>query len=332
MPEPPFNPFRIDWNTASADQWDALVAECPRSTLPQTWQYAMAEIATGGGRADFGVIRFHAKPIGLVMVRIRPLLGPIGVYAIHRGPIWIYGEIPGAMQKLVMTMVRRRYHIWKGKALVFHPELADTDKHRAAMKQCGFARRREGYESAWLDLTPPLEALRSGLKQNWRTSLNKAGRAGLTIVADPDGAELDWLLDQYAADKAARGYRGPSPALVRHLRDAGGAAGSALTGAGAHRHGGTLRLYCADHDGRRIAGVCLALHGQCATYLIGWTDAEGRQANAHHLLLWRAVEDLKQAGITALDLGGFNEDDAAGIKRFKLGMGADAFQLVGGYV
>ncbi len=241
MAEPPFNPFRIDWNTASADQWDALVAECPRSTLTQTWHYALAEIAAGGGRADFGVIRFHAKPIGLVLVRIRPLIGPIGVYSIHRGPIWIYGEIPGAMQKLVMTMLRRRYHIWKGKALVFHPELADSDKHRAAMKQCGFARRQDGYESAWLDLAPPLDVLRSGLKQNWRNSLNKAGRAGLTIVADPGGAELDWLLDHYAEDKAARGSRGPSTALVRHLRTAGGSVGSAVTGAGANPHGGILR-------------------------------------------------------------------------------------------
>ena len=53
---PPFNPFRIDWNTCTFGQWEALLSRCKRPTLLQTWQYAMAHAKTEGGKADFGKV------------------------------------------------------------------------------------------------------------------------------------------------------------------------------------------------------------------------------------------------------------------------------------
>ena len=67
----PFNPFRIDWNTCTFGQWDALLDRCKRPTLLQTWQYAMALAKTEGGKADFGIINFENKPVGLVQVQTR---------------------------------------------------------------------------------------------------------------------------------------------------------------------------------------------------------------------------------------------------------------------
>jgi lipid II:glycine glycyltransferase (peptidoglycan interpeptide bridge formation enzyme) len=70
-----------------------------------------------------------------------------------------------------------------------------------------------------------------------------------------------------------------------------------------------------------IAGMILVRYGTSATYYISWNSETARQACAHHLMLWRAIVDLGQAGVTWLDLGGINTDTAAGVARFKLGLG-----------
>ena len=85
------------------------------------------------------------------------------------------------------------------------------------------------------------------------------------------------------------------------------------------------------HHGRPIGAILLARHGAAATYLVGWTSDDGRRLHAHHFLLWRAIEHLKANGTRWLDLGGHNETAAAGIARFKLGLGGEPVTLVGAY-
>jgi hypothetical protein len=139
---PPFNPFRIDWNTCTFGQWEALLSRCKRPTLRQTWQYAMAHAKTEGGKADFGIINFENKPVGLVQVQTRRWLPFLTTCRIYRGPLWIYDEIPGEMLKLVLGMIRQRYHLLRGRPLVFHPEMPDTDTARKRLKATGFHRRQ----------------------------------------------------------------------------------------------------------------------------------------------------------------------------------------------
>jgi hypothetical protein len=114
----------------------------------------MALAKTEGGKADFGIINFENKPVGLVQVQTRRWLPFLTTCRIYRGPLWIYDEIPGEMLKLVLGMIRQRYHLFRGRPLVFHPEMPDTDTARKRLKATGFYRRQDGYESVWLDLTP----------------------------------------------------------------------------------------------------------------------------------------------------------------------------------
>lgn len=313
-----FNPFHIDWNRCSGDQWDRMVAACKRPTLLQTWQYAMAAAAIDRKRADLGIIHFHDKPIGLVLVQIRRLIGPLAKCEIHRGPLWIHDAIPGEMQRLALAALRQRYASWRGKVLVFHPELEDTPEHRDQLRRAGFGRRTEGYRSIRLDLDPDEAALRRGLHQPWRNALNKAERSDVRAVTEPGDDAFDWLVDRYAEDKDERGYRGPSPAFLRVLRA---------------QYAGTEGFQvCRAFDAEGpVAGVITVRHGNAATYLVGWNGDRGRALRAHHLLLWRAALDLKAAGVLWFDLGGINDEDAPGLTRFKAGMAGRPVTLVGGY-
>ena len=312
------NPFRIVWNRHGRDQWDTMLAACKRPTLTQTSTYALALHEVQGAKAAFGLIRFNKQPIGLVVAHGKPILRTPGSQTIYRGPLWIHDEIPGQMQKLAFELLRKRFRLRRGRPVTFHPEIEDTPENRVQMLTAGFKRVAEGYRTIWLDLTKPLEELRSDQKQNWRNALVQGERNDLTVIDDRNCARLGWLMEQHTEHMELGGYRGPSGGLIDALHHLGNATAG-------------LRLLVAEHAGTPVVGVLLAHHGKAATYLVGWTGEAGRDLRATHLLLWRAVELLKGDGFEAFDLGGISAE-APGVKRFKSGLGGTESWLVGGYV
>jgi hypothetical protein len=315
----PFNPFRIDWNDCTFGQWEALLARCKRPTLLQTWQYGVAMAKVEGWKADFGIIHFEGKPVGLVLVQTRKWTPFLTTCRIHRGPLWIYDEIPGEMLKLVLGMIRQRYQLRRGQPLMFHPELPDNPATRQRMSATVFRRWSEGYESVWLDLTLGPDVLHAGLHGKWRNQLRQAERHNLVLETETSaGKQFEWLMEHYLEDKIARRYRGPSPAFLRAMH---GASSDKLP----------LVVLRALHGGKPVAGVLLVRHGRAATYQVGWTDERGRAMRAHHFLLWQSVLWLVKHGYIGFDLGGINEK-TPGIARFKTRMGGKPFRLVGGYV
>jgi lipid II:glycine glycyltransferase (peptidoglycan interpeptide bridge formation enzyme) len=85
----------------------------------------------------------------------------------------------------------------------------------------------------------------------------------------------------------------------------------------------------ADIGRDRVAGMMFLLHGQAATYQIGWANDAGRDAYAHNLLLYKGMEALKERGVRCLDMGGINTGRSAGIARFKITSGAQVVTLAG---
>ena len=310
--------FQIDWNRHSAAQWQTMLDNCARSTLTQSLAYAAATAEVDQGGADYGLIRFEGKPIGMTIVTQKRGFAGAANSSLYRGPLWIYDEIPAEMLKLVLRQLRYRHRWWRGRPLTFHPELADTPENRRAMTTAGFRHVSEGYSTIWLDLTAPQETLRANLRGPWRNQLTQAEGHNVDVVIGDDDGQFEWLYDNHAQHMDAHCYRGPSPALLRALRTHAPAEQQPL-------------LLVAQHEGAPVAGVLMTVHGNSATYLVGWTGAAGRPLRAHNLLLWRAVEHLKSAGLHWLDLGGINAE-AEGVANFKRGLGGEPVTLVGGYV
>ncbi len=88
----------------------------------------------------------------------------------------------------------------------------------------------------------------------------------------------------------------------------------------------------ADLGRERVAAMMFLIHGQAATYQVGWSSPQGRDLNAHNLLLWQAMNELKARGVRRLDLGGINTTRSAGLARFKLGTGGQVQVLAGTYL
>lgn len=308
----------INWNTLSIDEWEKVFSQIPFSNFLQSYDYARSASPLLKQRPRWGLIQIKDQPAGIVQLFEAGILwNAFHAVIIDRGPLWFPG-FGGALHiKLFFDEINRQFPKRFGRRRRFLPEIEDGPTAQKLVAQTGLQPipDRTGYQTIWLDLQPGEDDLRANLKSNWRNKLNKAEKAGLAIE-DDGGAHLDWATGIYAADKAARGYNGVSPALLRAM-------------ATIMSPKGDLILMRALLNGEPIAFTISVRHGRSATYLVGWSSDEGREQAAHHLLLWRSMLHWKSKGVKEFDLGGINDEGAEGIKIFKEGLGGRIVRYLG---
>lgn len=311
----------IIWNELSPEEWELRFAALPRSTLLQSYDYARVVCGLQKQKARFGLILISGKEAGLVQILEAGILwNALHTVILDRGPLWFEGFGGAAHIKMFFEELNAQFPARFGRKRRILPEIEDGMTAQKILESVGLRRMegREGYQTIWVDLGQEEEQRRAALKSNWRNKLNKAEKSGLEIQWDSDGKYFPWLLKTYALDKKMRGYDGPSPQFLDALAQFLSPKGNMLIGR-------------ALLDGRPIACVLFISHGRSATYQVGWSSEEGRKVAAHHLLLWEGAKRLKEKGICEIDLGGVNDESAAGVKTFKEGLGGQSICLVGHY-
>lgn len=310
--------LRLEWDGATRVQWQQWMAQAGRSNLLQSWGYGEAKSDHSGWRVKRGVFYRDNEPIALVQVLQKRLAGMLRATRINRGPLLLRTLLPQE-QRAVWGKLARLGSLWRGQVLTVAPELRLSGSSLALMEDIGFRQRSlSAWESVWVDLELELDALRKRLDGKWRNMLTSSEKAGLTLEADSDNARFDWMMARYQEVMRAKDFSGPPISLLLNLR----------------RHAGDgeqLLILRALHEGEPVAGICLALHGAAATYLLGWNGPKGRSLKANQYLLWQAILHLKQSGLQWFDLGGISEEHTPGITAFKLGLNGERCEYVGEY-
>ncbi len=309
----------IVWNQATVADWRRLIDGAVGATLPQCLAYAQAMAAAERQLPHFGVIRDDAGEVGCVLVLERRAVGFLSRVSIHRGPLWLRSDVPAETVSATLAALHRRWPARPWRRVSFIPELPAGASSHALLSEAGYRRVGDGYRSILIDLAIPEPERREALRPTWRQRLRGAERGGVDVEIDRHGkTTLPWLLQRTDLDRKLRGYRGASGKLALQLM------------LSARPDGGALVLV-ASHAGQRIAGILTVRHGDTATYLLGWSGAEGRRLNATHFLLWRAMEALAAEGVRRFDLGGINPEEAAGVTEFKRGLRGLEYELIGTY-
>ncbi|WP_235842662.1 GNAT family N-acetyltransferase [Cereibacter sphaeroides] len=238
-----------------------------------------------------------------LLARQLPLVGRVAL--LSRGPVWrpdIARERSDAAMAELLSALGRKH-----RAVLVTPEAADGGPRL----QGGMLPVMTAAHVARLALRPELSALRAGLAPAWRNKLTQAERMGLRVTETglPDDP-AHWLLRAEAAQAQARHYARLPPAYAL-----------------AWARSGPALLFAAEAADGPLAGILILIHPPWATYHLAWTSPAGRRLHAHTLLLWRAIERLKEMGIEALELGLLDTERTEGIARFKLGTGAAACPL-----
>ncbi|MAH05594.1 MAG: GNAT family N-acetyltransferase [Alphaproteobacteria bacterium] len=304
----------IKWNSLSPAEWQSRFASIRRSNLLQCYEYALAVCPINSQSARWGLITIDGAEAGLVQIFEVTLLSKlVHVVILDRGPLWFDGFGSATHWKAFFARFDMEFKPRFGRSRRIMPE--------THLQIYDYARKRAypPYQTIWLDLTQDEIALRANMRKSWRNALAKAERSDLEMRDDLPEKHIIWLLNQYAADRTARGYQGPSVKMIMAL-------------AKTFHPRGQMHVMRALKDEQVIAGILIFTHGRSATYQIGWTSPDaGRKYNAHHFLLWQAILKLKEQGITDFDLGGVNDFSAAGVKLFKEGLGGESIELCGQY-
>jgi hypothetical protein len=154
-----------------------------------------------------------------------------------------------------------------------------------------------------IDLSSPQKERRAALHQNWRHQLGQAENGPLRVLYRPLTPDHILLALERAQALSRRYQSWPVT----------------LTAAFAKIAPDQTHLFTALLRGHPVAHMLFLSHGNRATYHIGHSTDAGRKSHAHNLLLWDAMNQLKQRGITSLDLG---PTTTPNIDRFKRRAGA----------
>jgi hypothetical protein len=304
----------VHWEGHDALAWDALHAAAA-GALQQDWAYGSSLKMLGVPVLRAQVSR-DGEPVAQAQFIVRQW-GRLGAIALcTRGPLWHKPLTPEEEAQAYGAM-KNSLPLKGIRFMAVTPEVPRGHVHGLSPLR----RIYTGLSTVMLDLTLPLDTLRAQLDRRWRYSLVAAQNSVLAIhQVGTNQGQYRWLLDAEMQQRTEKKLDGLPVAFFDHYAHSRKQPSKNIL---------TLR---ADMGRERIAAMMFLLHGEAATYQVGWTSDQGREMHAHNLILWKAIEELKFRGIRVLDLGGVNTTRSAGIARFKIRTGGQILTLAGTYI
>jgi len=306
--------MQVIWNQTDRELWDAAHAKAA-APLQQDWAYGACMKALGV-EVLRACVMSNGQPVALAQFIVRKWLGVLGVALCGRGPVWLT-SLSGAEKAKAYAALKKSLPKKGLKLVLITPE-------EEASKDLGLSPWRRvmtGYSTVMLDISPSMEALRAQLDKRWRHRLGGAENSELTIHrVGTNPGQYRWLLDADMQQREERNLEGLPIAFFDLYAKARQVPAKTIL---------TMR---ADVGRDRVAGMLFLIHGEAATYQLGWTSDQGRDLHAHNRLLWAAIEELKTRGVRWLDLGGVNTQRSAGVARFKIKTGGRVVTFAGTYI
>lgn len=305
--------MKVEWRSTDMDVWDQAHAAAA-GPLQQDWAYGSTMVSLGAR-----VLRARVEADGVAVAQAQFIVRQYSKFfsfaLCTRGPLWLQ-PLAAQDKAQVYRLLRQSLPLGGLRFMVVTPD--ETLSEDLGLPR--FRRVMSGYSTVLLDISQPLAVLRANLDSRWRQPLSHAENAGLNVQRmGTNPGQYRWLLDAEMQQRAERNIDGmPMVWFERYAESRKQPTRNMLS-------------FRADMARDRLAGMMFLIHGQAATYQIGWTTQAGRDANAHHLMLWRGIETLQERGVRLLDLGGVNTQRSAGVARFKMATGGTVKQLAGSY-
>ena len=307
------SPYIVEIDGANDARWTEVIAQFDDAVLYQTQAFGAAR--RGTANLSHLVLKRGTEILACCQVSLhRAPWVNAGIADVTWGPLWRRkgGQPdPDVLLQLIREL-KLEYGIKRRCLLRIWP--AATGENKEVMTRIldgeGFGRQSSGtpYRTLLVDISPPLEALRSNLLQKWRNCLNKAERNGLNVI-EGTSDELygmfltlaDEMLDRkgFTSGVDYREYRRIQQNLpVPHKMD----------------------IMVCTVQGEPVCASIYSAMGDTGIYLLGATGRKALGLNGAYLLQWRMIERLKERGARYYDLGGIDPEHNPGVYKFKLGV------------
>lgn len=302
-------------------QWDQINGQAYQSLMDdrsiayqQHWAYGEV-VRQFGGQTHRGVLYEGKNPIACIQLQTRRIMKCLNLAIAMRGPVWLHDDTSPDIKAACYRAIKRQHTLRWPYMILLMPDSGDQE----ILRQTGLRKVVSGYSTVMIDLSQGEDTLLAAMDGKWRNQLRSAEKKN--VACSKVGLKLEqyrWLLEEECSQRQRIGYAALNPGLVPCYQ--------LMAGKDA------LLALRATSGKNTVAGILCLIHGNTATYHIGWSDEDGKKLAAHNLLLWEAMKQLKARDITQFDLGGVNTEDGAGIARFKLGTGGALLTLPGTYM
>ena len=326
--KPVFSKYTIE--EVNQKKWNYYWSKVSHHNLVQSWEYGEAKNTAENWTTTRFLVRDNKEnPIAILQVLTKtwPIIG--GIARLNRGPLLIKNnKITGKLEYQIkinalqlLISILKKYKWW---ILFVAPELPNKKYLRKKLMAIGLSYRKiPNFGSAFLSLDGPEDEILMGIKGKWRNLLRKAKEYNMHVERTSSRFKhLDDMLNDYMDFQKQKGFTGIPNELIRGLSRYKGKDWKFIVyNAMSSEDGNKLRPY---------AGTVISIiHGDTATYLIGFTNQLGRQTNANYLLLWSAILDARNSGCRWFDIGGLNTTTTKGVSHFKRGLNGDEYMLQG---
>jgi len=305
--------MKVDWGTQDMAAWDQAHAAAA-APLQQDWAYGSTMVSVGA-RVLRARVEADGVPVAQAQFIVRKFAKYVSLALCTRGPLWLK-EVNAKDKAAVYKEMRQTLPLPGLRFMMVTPnEPLDANLGLPLIR-----RVMSGYSTVMLDIDKPMDTLRAQLDKRWRHRLGGAEKSELNVQRmGTNPGQYRWLLDAEMQQRVDRGLEGLPLVWFEHYAES------------RKQPARNLLSLRADVGRERVAGMMFLIHGQAATYQVGWTSDAGRDLHAHNLMLWRAIEELRERGVRSLDLGGVNTQRSAGVARFKMATGGTVKQLAGSY-
>jgi peptidoglycan pentaglycine glycine transferase (the first glycine) len=285
--------------------WDAYVSAQAWGHPLQLWGWGEAKRSTGWIPYRLALTDKDGKWVAAAQVLVWqiPKLGRRIAY-IPRGPV---AEPGSGVAKKLLTEVVKLCKAQKALYLRIEPAWKTGKPGKGWVKAKHHLQMAETYT---IDLRKSEDELQEPMNRKHRQYIRKAERDGVVVELSGDVGPMYGL---YALTATRAGFGIHERVYYEQL---------------AAELGENSKLYYARYEGRPVAFLWLAVAGRTAYELYGGVNAEGGELKANYWLKWRAIADMKAAGLEIYDFNGrLNE----GVSRFKDGFGPDETNWIGTY-
>ncbi len=313
-------------------QWDSFVMAHPHGHVLQSWSWGDVKARTGWHPLRLALWDQHAHEIVAVAQVLRRTAAHVPLWAGHlayipRGPVLDWSQ-PAHCEAFFLQLAR---YLRRRGALASRLEPAlelGSTEGELALKYLNALHAHptqtlQPLRTILLDLIPSEEVLLAQMKEKWRYNVRLGGRKGVKVrIAETVEDVRAWYqLLQTTSERDQFGIH----TLAYYL--------SVWELFGRRGQG---RLFLAEHEGQLLAGIFVGLCARQAIYLYGASSNEQRQLMPNYVLQWEAIRWAKSHGATRYDFWGIpatdaQDEDMAGVYRFKSGWGGRVVQYIGGY-
>lgn len=316
------------WKTKylSLEDWQNYWNSCSQVNMLQSWQYGAAKERVGLWKAcRFLILDQKEKPIALAQVLFLtlPIIG--GIARLNRGPLLLINsnlKDEKALKLASITVLLRELRRQRCWIFQLAPEMSFNESN-LGLKALGLKKlAAQPWSSGRIFLLADEHSLLMGLEGKWRNQLRKGQKLSVTVThIECNANSLTSLIESYTALQNNRKFTGLSKKLIYALASQTGAEWQ-------------FNLFVANEqiviDHTNPLGVLVSIRsGDTVIYLIGSSSLKGRQMQANSVLLWQAILQAKENGAHWFDIGGLDESTPEGIAKFKKGLNASPYTLVG---